>query len=887
MSRKKFKNVWSRFLQKQKIVLFLSFFATIFMSIGYASINDISLSFNGVGNILINDGLRITNIVNETNNYADDINSVIDFNDIFINSTIILGNRSDSSITYRVTVDNNTDKDYRYYGLLYDGEASLFYDNNNIQATSNNLNTLLASGQSMDILLTFSYADGYTPTSAETLNSYIKLNFEERYVARIGSSYYDSLQLAVDAVPTDNTNTTIVLLRDTDEYITVAANKTIVFDLNGKTFSNTSETATNYNIINYGNIEIQNGTIIRPTFANRPTKFEGKTIENKAGATLRITSGDISSEVFNVVANYGTVYIDGGRIWIKPGVDQGVVNNEGTGTMYISGGEIIGARRQALYNLGVAYISGDAYLENGNGSAGEFRACVQNAYDNKTSSNGTLTITGGTIVAKQNQQTGNKGYGAVWNNSSNPLTIGTKDGTASKTTPIFISNAIGIHSTANYGFFDGIIKSVMDPFNNTQNKINDTDGFTFAETKAQIDGTWHNVRYLVENPVTVTFDGNGGTPDESSRILGINETIGDLPEATRAGRAFAGWFTAAENGTEVDKNYVVTGTSIIYAQWDFIESGVCKIQRTGEDPVFFASITDALSTITDSTATTITMVANTTEYVTIPSNRNITLNLNGKTLNTVKGKPTITNKGNLTVSNGTMLNNDDGTAGNPQSIINQEAGTLIINDVTMTNTSGKQALYITGGTSVRISGNSTLTAQSTGSWNNQYRCTVQVSKGSLYIDDGVTIINNYSTPGNNAVALGVYGTGIAYIGDDDGTISSSSPVIQGETYAIHNEHTLNFYDGIIKGKTGTVDGTITNEAANSQEVNGTSNGYYTKHLEANNQQQQQSPQQQMQQAPVLQQSEESNETSGDTQVNQTIVDPETNSTSEPNETSED
>ena len=43
----------------------------------------------------------------------------------------------------------------------------------------------------------------------------------------------------------------------------------------------------------------------------------------------------------------------------------------------------------------------------------------------------------------------------------------------------------------------------------------------------------------------------------------------------------------------------------------------------------------------------------------------------------------------------------------------------------------------------------------------------------------------------------------------------------------------------------------------------------------------------MQQAPVLQQNEELNETSGDTQVNQTIVDPETNSTSEQNETSGD
>ena len=51
---------------------------------------------------------------------------------------------------------------------------------------------------------------------------------EQGKVARIGSVYYDSLQEAIDDVP-DNTKTTIVMLKNTSESLTILKNKNILF----------------------------------------------------------------------------------------------------------------------------------------------------------------------------------------------------------------------------------------------------------------------------------------------------------------------------------------------------------------------------------------------------------------------------------------------------------------------------------------------------------------------------------------------------------------------------------------------------------------------------------------------------------------------------------
>lgn len=87
---------------------------------------------------------------------------------------------------------------------------------------------------------------------------------------------------------------------------------------------------------------------------------------------------------------------------------------------------------------------------------------------------------------------------------------------------------------------------------------------------------------LVENPVAhsiyahwrgkqyeVLFDSNGGSVDTYSCIVTIGEIYGELPDATRTGYSFLGWYTAAKGGTKVTSETIVETAEdhILYAHW--------------------------------------------------------------------------------------------------------------------------------------------------------------------------------------------------------------------------------------------------------------------------------------------------------------------------------
>ena len=70
--------------------------------------------------------------------------------------------------------------------------------------------------------------------------------------------------------------------------------------------------------------------------------------------------------------------------------------------------------------------------------------------------------------------------------------------------------------------------------------------------------------------VTVTLDANGGVVGSSTFNAMPDYAIGVLPEPTRSGYNFLGWFTAAEGGDEVTADTVVTGAMTVYAHWEEI-----------------------------------------------------------------------------------------------------------------------------------------------------------------------------------------------------------------------------------------------------------------------------------------------------------------------------
>ena len=78
-----------------------------------------------------------------------------------------------------------------------------------------------------------------------------------------------------------------------------------------------------------------------------------------------------------------------------------------------------------------------------------------------------------------------------------------------------------------------------------------------------------------QNTYTVTFDPNGGNElaeADKTKVVKIGEAYGELPTPTRKGYNFAGWYTAAEEGTVVTADTTVTATTdhTLYAHWTLI-----------------------------------------------------------------------------------------------------------------------------------------------------------------------------------------------------------------------------------------------------------------------------------------------------------------------------
>lgn len=69
---------------------------------------------------------------------------------------------------------------------------------------------------------------------------------------------------------------------------------------------------------------------------------------------------------------------------------------------------------------------------------------------------------------------------------------------------------------------------------------------------------------------TVTFNANGGAVTPASAVTGADGKLTSLPEPTRSGYTFNGWYTAESGGTKVDTAYVFSIDTTIYAQWTSI-----------------------------------------------------------------------------------------------------------------------------------------------------------------------------------------------------------------------------------------------------------------------------------------------------------------------------
>ena len=232
------------------------------------------------------------------------------------------------------------------------------------------------------------------------------------YFAQIGNTRYNSLSAALNAVPTTNVQTTITLLQNSVGSFKVAKNKNVILDLNGYTLS----------------------------------VAENKTVIENSG-TLLITNGTLSSTQAT-----------------------GAINNLENAVLRITDGNYSATQRAVIYNTdGTVEISGGTFTSNATGYPDHTnvpRATIQNV-----GTNGTITITGGTIIGTTQHAISGDG----------PIIIGIKDSNISSTSPVIRGKQYGVWASGTLDFYDGAIKGVADPIYGT---ITDTEA-----NSTQVTGT--------------------------------------------------------------------------------------------------------------------------------------------------------------------------------------------------------------------------------------------------------------------------------------------------------------------------------------------------------------------------------------------------------------
>lgn len=691
-----------------KSIFLILIISSYFISIGFSAISVSGKVENIMASVKPTAMARITNILTSDSTKSAMSNSE-DYNMNSIYGNINLP-YADSTVTYKVNVTVFLGSVMKITDIT-DLNPNLEYELSNYKLGSAlcNRNNECNFGATSEIYLTIKYKKGAYDSSNTNFSYKMNFVFEAlESVAQIGSKYYETLQDAIDAVPSDNTKTTITLLKNTSVDLTVEQNKNIEFNFQNYTVSNSE----NDNVIkNYGTIEIKNGVIT-------------------SNATF------------------------------------GAIDNFDTGVLKMTGGSIIATgTKQAIYNKGgKVEISGNTYLS----SVSTIRATLHNL------ENGYITILGGTIVSEK--QCGIE-------NAAN-LTIGKKDGIIDNESIIIQGYTTGINSPESFNYYDGIVKGIDKPISDLT-KIADSEfDYGILNGTETINSKVYKTSVLAKI-YEVKFNANGGLVSEESRSVERNKPIGILPTPTRDNYYFEGWYTQMDGGVKINNNYNISENTELFAHWiEESESKSAKINNT-----YYKTLQEAIDAVPkNNTETTIILIHDISEVLTISKNQNIILDLQDNVMSNKGVNNVIKNNGKLKIFNGTITSNTSQGA-----INNNKGATLIMEGGSIIATGTRQAIYNDGGT-LKISGDTYLSSTT------DQRATLHNLNGGVVTVIGGTIISSNSHAIENTSNL--------TIGIKDGNITSKTPIIIGKDYGVNNSSTFNFYDGIIKGVSGSINGSI-------------------------------------------------------------------------------
>ena len=497
-------------------------------------------------------------------------------------------------------------------------------------------------------------------------------------------------------------------------------------------------------------------------------EYNGSTIvsyyETLASATTYATSGNTIKPLTNrtetiestiTVSKNVTLDLNGKTITLN-GVtlkNNGTLTIQGTGTLTSSG-------ENTVTNLGTLTKTGTSIIAN---------TSTETYYAISNIEKATATITGGTITST---------YRTINNDNKLTITGGTITG-----------SDIAVNNSGTAIITDGKITSTQQV------------GIYNSETGILTLGT---------NETTPSV--NIAVPSIKGKTYGIqtggtfNFYDGIIKGQSGAGTSIIGTVTSTPTGYGVRKavetvDSVTTETAILvtknYAEYN--GSTIISYYETLASATTYAT-----------SGNTIKPLGNRTETIeaTVTASKNITLDLNGKTI-TLKNQ-TLKNNGTLTITgSGTLTGSGANTVTN--------AGTLTktgTSKIINTSTSAYGAIGNTG--TATISAGTITSAYRTITNSNKLTITGGTITGSdIAVNNSGTVTVTGGTV-TSTDKIGIYNTtdGTLTIGTNETTpsVSTTVPSITGKTYGVQAGGTFNFYDGVIKGQSGTgtsINGTIT------------------------------------------------------------------------------
>lgn len=489
-----------------------------------------------------------------------------------------------------------------------DASQAVYFDASNPTYPAYNSETdyikLLGGTFSSDV--TNYVAENYT--CIQNNGKYTIKALNEVAVAKIGDDLYPTLAKAIEAVPDNGESaTTVTLVKNTAEDITIPAHKKVALNLNGKKLTNVSSNT----ITNNGTLTITGeGTVDNVTHAKAA-------IYNKGTVTLNGGTYDRSSEdgvnadnagtnTYYTILNHGNMTVDSSVTVRNKGHHSSLFENG-----YYSHNSKDGIDNPTLTITSGTYEGGLNTIKNDDDATliingGTFTNYTQAAFQN----HGTATVTAGSFIANSKYAIDNCGCDATHDPGKLEISGGTFNGT------LYIRSAYS-KVTISDGYFNGSISKTVGTLTITGGYFTSDPSAYVAEGKATLTGT-DGYRFMVGNKVTTNVVPTTTTPKtdvsntipnkQKEAVQNAAASVKDNGELAAAANTVATEVTTtAAEGQQLLNNASITATAEntkIYVQTYLdIKADNVEVGTDGKITSITLDITP-MSRVVASTATT-------------------------------------------------------------------------------------------------------------------------------------------------------------------------------------------------------------------------------------------------------------------------------------------